>query len=156
MACPFGFLGFVYFVTYLRRLSVTNYVQRLRDAERRTREAAFALNPCADTGDKTKAALLARADEWGECADEMERLQTAMPNLDAATRFIQSNPAVTASVLIEHWRVAGDNDRCSNGKLRDIWKAAGGMVDKAKPGRVWIEADLLPGLLRLLSEIPNP
>lgn len=79
-----------------------------------------------------------------------------MPTLDAATRFVRSNPATAASILIEHWRTPGDNDRCSNGKLRDIWKAAGGMVDKTKPGRVWIEADLLPGLLRLLAEIPNP
>jgi hypothetical protein len=79
-----------------------------------------------------------------------------MPSADQACRFIKSNPSVSASFLIEHWRVSGDDDRCSNGKLRDIWKAAGGMVDKNKPGRVWIEADLLPGLLRLLAEIPNP
>lgn len=49
-----------------------------------------------------------------------------MPTLDEAMRFIQSNPGVSASILTETWRVARDDDRCSNGRLREIWKQAGG------------------------------
>lgn len=51
-----------------------DYIRLLRDAEQRTREAALGLNPCADTGDKTKHVLLARADEWMACATELQRL----------------------------------------------------------------------------------
>lgn len=52
-----------------------DYVQFLRDAETRTRAQAANINPCADAGDKVKNAILARADEWKACADEMERLR---------------------------------------------------------------------------------
>lgn len=54
---------------------MTNFVQMLRDAETRTREAAWGINPCADAGDKTKGALMLRADEWKACADRMQHLQ---------------------------------------------------------------------------------
>lgn len=78
-----------------------------------------------------------------------------MPTLNEAMRFIQSNPGVSASILTEPWRVARDDDRCSNGRLREIWKQAGGAVD-IKKDRAWIEVHLLPGLMRLLATIPNP
>lgn len=51
-----------------------DYLKFLRDAETRTREAAWNINPCADAQDKTKHALQSRADEWKACADEMQRL----------------------------------------------------------------------------------
>lgn len=75
-----------------------------------------------------------------------------MPTADEAHRFIMSNPAVSASFLVEEFKLSTEDDRCSNGRLREIWKQAGGMVDKKE--RAWIEAHLLPGLLRLLSQIP--
>jgi hypothetical protein len=52
-----------------------DFVQFLRDAEQRTREMAWGLNPDADAGDKTRGALMLRADEWKECADRMQHLQ---------------------------------------------------------------------------------
>lgn len=78
-----------------------------------------------------------------------------MPTADEAVRFIKSNPVYSALALAEHWRVSGDGDRCSNGRLREIWKMAGGAFDE-KRERAWIEAHLLPGLLRILSYVPNP
>lgn len=52
-----------------------DFVTFLRAAAQRTRECAANLNPCADTGDKVKAAIMERAAEWDACADEMLRLQ---------------------------------------------------------------------------------
>lgn len=49
-------------------------VDFLLECEKRGREQAAAINPCADTGDKTKHVLLARADEWMACATELQRL----------------------------------------------------------------------------------
>lgn len=76
-----------------------------------------------------------------------------MPTADEVVRFIRSNPIYSASVLTETFRISTEADRCSNGKLREVWKQAGGVV---KDKRAWIEVDLLPGLLRLLGEIPVP
>ena len=52
-----------------------DHLKFIRDAEQRTRDAAAGINPCADSGDKTKDALLTRADEWKAVGDEMERLR---------------------------------------------------------------------------------
>lgn len=87
------------------------------------------------------------------CGSDADPKDDYMPNAAEAYRFIKSNPAVTADFLMETWRVARDDDRCSNGRLREIWKQAGGAVD-LKKDRAWIEVHLLPGLMRLLSEIP--
>lgn len=76
------------------------------------------------------------------------------PNADEAYRFIKSNPMTAASFVVEVLQQSTETSRASNGRLREIWKQAGGAVD-AKKDRAWIEVHLLPGLLRLLSEIPQ-
>lgn len=79
-----------------------------------------------------------------------------MPTMDEAYRFITSNPATSAGILVETLRLSREDSAVSNGRLREIWKLLGGVVDKN--GRAWIEADLLPGLLRAmpLSSAPPP
>ncbi len=89
------------------------------------------------------------------CGTDADPKADYMPTADEAYRFIQSNPGVAAHFLMERWRVSTEEDRCSNGKLREAWKQAGGAVHP-KTDRAWIEAHLLPGLLRILAEIPNP
>lgn len=42
------------------------------------------------------------------------------------------------------------SDRVSDGRLRDLWKAAGGSVDKKK--RAFLEIDLLPNALRKIID----
>lgn len=75
-----------------------------------------------------------------------------MPTMDEVHRFMVSNTGTASSMLGLILNIPEEDARCSNGRLRDIWKQAGGMV---KGKRAWIEVDLLPGLLRLLSEIPK-
>lgn len=91
--------------------------------------------------------------EWSEVATLLStKFPEYMPTADAAYRFIRSNPETSASFLIDTLKLSTDTSRCSNGKLREIWKLAGGMIDKK--AHAWIESDLLPGVLRLLGEIP--
>ena len=78
-----------------------------------------------------------------------------MPTADEAFRFIDSNPRTAAGFLAEVFSKSREDSKCSNGRLRDIWKLAGGAVDDKKD-RAWIEVHLLPGLMRLLSELPQP
>ena len=65
-----------------------DFVKFIRAAGDRTREAAANINPCADTGDKMRTALLERAAEWDACADEMERLRQL--ELHSASKAIPS------------------------------------------------------------------
>lgn len=60
-----------------------DFVKFIRAAEHRTVQAAANINPCADASDKVQSALFARADEWKACADEMERLQARVKELEA-------------------------------------------------------------------------
>lgn len=73
-----------------------------------------------------------------------------VPTADEAYRFIASNPITSAQFLVETQKLSRKDSAVSNGRLRDLWKLAGGMIDKK--GRAWIEADLLPGLLRIMID----
>lgn len=74
-----------------------------------------------------------------------------MPTMDEAYRFIASNPVTSAAILVETQKIASDDAPTSNGRIRDLWRLAGGMVDKR--GRAWIEFDLLPGIIRTMAEL---
>lgn len=88
------------------------------------------------------------------CGTDADPKPEYMPQAHEARTFIMSNPSVATAFLMEAWRVSREDSRCSDGRLREIWKQAGGAVD-AKKDRAWIEVHLLPGLLRILSEIPQ-
>ena len=72
-----------------------------------------------------------------------------MPTMDEAHRFIKSNPLTAASILVETQNLAREDSTSSDGRLRELWKLAGGAVDKK--GRAWIELHLLPGLIRAVA-----
>ena len=74
-----------------------------------------------------------------------------MPTLDEARRFIMSNPAVSWEMVVEATGI-GSEERAqvSGGRFRELWKLAGGMVDKK--GRAWVEMDTLPFVLRRIVD----
>lgn len=74
-----------------------------------------------------------------------------MPTLDEAIRFIRSNPLVAWETVIEALDI-GSEDRAevSGGRLRELWKASGGAVDKKS--RAWVEIDTLPAVLRKIID----
>lgn len=50
-------------------------VEFLRDREKSCRDYAASINPCADAGDKMKSAVLERAEQFKNCAVEIEELR---------------------------------------------------------------------------------
>lgn len=73
------------------------------------------------------------------------------PTMDEVKTFMRSNPDTSWEMLVEILSI-GDEDRAivSGGKLRELWRLAGGAVDKR--GRAWIEIDLLPSVLRKIID----
>ncbi len=73
-----------------------------------------------------------------------------MPAMDAVYRFMRSNPLTTCEMLVE---VLGAGDPpVSAGRFRELWKIAGGSVDKK--GRAWVEMDFLAQtLLRIVNSV---
>jgi hypothetical protein len=70
-----------------------------------------------------------------------------MPTMDAVYRFMRSNPLTSCEMLIEVLALGNEeNAEASSGRLREIWRLAGGSFDKK--GRAWVEIDLLPQVLR--------
>lgn len=63
-------------------MTPAEYVQFILAAATRCRQQAANLNPCADAGDMMKKALLERANEWTQCAYEMQRLQNRVHDLE--------------------------------------------------------------------------
>lgn len=92
------------------------------------------------------------AKQLREAADEFERLTAPgrMPTMDEVHRFMESNPVTATEMLTAIRCPSAETDRCSNGRLRDLWKTGGGSVDRQ--GRAFIEIDLLPGLLRYVID----
>lgn len=50
-------------------------IEFLREREKSTRESVYRINPCADSDDKFKNMILATADQYKACADELEELR---------------------------------------------------------------------------------
>lgn len=51
-------------------------IEFLAECEQRCRAVAANVNPCADKNDKIKNRLLARADQFKDCAEQLFRLKS--------------------------------------------------------------------------------
>lgn len=84
-----------------------------------------------------------------------ETPSSEMPTLDAVRRFMKSNPDTSWEMLIEVLGI-GDEERAevSGGRLRELWRLAGGAIDKRS--RAWVEMDTLPSVLRKIIDAVKP
>lgn len=97
-----------------------------------------------------------------EFADELEVLTRGdrMPTLDEVHRFVKSNPKTAVDLVLDlvfaghlasEETVSPEAAAMSDGRLRELWKESGAAIDRH--GRAFIEADLLPRILRLIIEV---
>lgn len=100
---------------------------------------------------KTPSAELVVEFDRSEIATMAGSLPDYVPTMDAAHRFIRSNPLTSFEILVGILGI-GDEDRAevSGGRLRELWKACGGAVDKK--GRAWVEMETLPFVLRRIID----
>lgn len=74
-----------------------------------------------------------------------------MPAMDAVYRFMRSNPQTSCMMLIETLGLGAEEAaKVSRGRLLEIWKLAGGAVDKK--GNAWVEIQELPAVLRVVID----
>ena len=74
-----------------------------------------------------------------------------MPTMDEAVRFIRSNPQTSWEIVIDALGIGSeDNAQVSGGRFRELWKLAGGEVDKK--GRAWVEMQVLPTVLGKITD----
>lgn len=78
-------------------------------------------------------------------------LPDAIPTMDAVYRFMRKNPQTSCMMLIETLGLGDQTTaKLSGGRLRDLWKLAGGAFDRK--GRAWVEIDELPSVLRTVID----
>lgn len=74
-----------------------------------------------------------------------------IPNMDAVYRFMRNNPQTSWEMVIELLGIGSEDEaKVSSGRLRELWKLAGGSVDRK--GRAFLEIDLLPAALRKIID----
>lgn len=74
-----------------------------------------------------------------------------MPAMDAVYRFMRSNPQTSCMMLIETLGLGKEEKaEVSRGRLLELWKLAGGAVDKK--GNAWVEIEELPAVLRVVID----
>lgn len=80
-----------------------------------------------------------------------ERAANDIPTMDAVNRFMRSNPLSSWEMLTEILDIGAEESAAiSGGKFRELWKLAGGSVNKK--GHAWVEVDRLPKTLRQIID----
>lgn len=77
-----------------------------------------------------------------------------MPSMHEVLKFMRSNPLNSCEMLIDVLKL-GDAGMppVSASRFRELWKLAGGEVDKK--GHAWVEADYLPQVLGRIINVCN-
>lgn len=71
--------------------------------------------------------------------------------MDVVHRFMKSNPLSSWEMLTEILDIGSEEAAAvSGGKFRELWKLAGGSVNRK--GQAWVEVDRLPATLRQIID----